>query len=85
MLDVRRLRVLRSVVTSGSIRSAAANLGYTPSAVSQQIGVLEREVGLPLLEKAGRGIRPTAAGRLLAGHADEIMTKLAKPRTNWLT
>ncbi|HEX5115191.1 MAG TPA: LysR family transcriptional regulator [Pseudonocardiaceae bacterium] len=76
MLDVRRLRVLRSVVTSGSISAAAANLGYTPSAVSQQIGVLEREAGMPLLEKAGRGVRPTAAGRLLARHADEIMSRL---------
>lgn len=76
MLDVRRLRVLRSVVTSGSISAAAANLGYTASAVSQQIGVLEREAGIPLLEKAGRGVRPTAAGRLLARHADEIMSRL---------
>jgi DNA-binding transcriptional LysR family regulator len=76
MLDVRRLRVLRSVVTSGSISAAAANLGYTPSAVSQQIGVLEREAGIRLLEKAGRGVRPTVAGRLLARHADEIMSLL---------
>jgi DNA-binding transcriptional LysR family regulator len=76
MLDVRRLRVLRSVVTSGSISAAAANLGYTASAVSQQIGVLEREAGIRLLEKAGRGVRPTAAGRLLARHAEEIMGRL---------
>jgi DNA-binding transcriptional LysR family regulator len=68
--------VLRSVVTSGSISAAAANLGYTASAVSQQIGVLEREAGIPLLEKSGRGVRPTAAGRLLARHADEIMSRL---------
>ncbi|HVV25369.1 MAG TPA: LysR family transcriptional regulator [Pseudonocardiaceae bacterium] len=77
MLDVRRLRVLRSVVTSGSISAAAVNLGYTASAVSQQLGVLEREAGIRLLEKAGRGVRPTAAGRLLARHADEIMSRLA--------
>lgn len=77
MLDVRRLRVLRSVVTSGSISAAAANLGYTASAVSQQIGVLEREAGIRLLEKAGRGVRPTAAGRLLARHAEEIMSRLS--------
>jgi DNA-binding transcriptional LysR family regulator len=76
MLDVRRLRVLRSVVTSGSISAAAVNLGYTASAVSQQLGVLEREAGIRLLEKAGRGVRPTAAGRLLARHADEIMSRL---------
>lgn len=76
MLDVRRLRVLRSVVTSGSISAAAANLGYTPSAVSQQLAVLEKEVRIRLLEKAGRGVRPTAAGRLLARHADEIMSRI---------
>ncbi|HEX4724653.1 MAG TPA: LysR family transcriptional regulator [Pseudonocardiaceae bacterium] len=76
MLDVRRLRVLRSVVTSGSISAAAANLGYTPSAVSQQLAVLEKEVRIRLLEKAGRGVRPTAAGRLLARHADEIMGRI---------
>jgi DNA-binding transcriptional LysR family regulator len=77
MLDVRRLRVLRSVVTSGSISAAAVNLGYTASAVSQQLGVLEREAGIPLLEKAGRGVRPTTAGRMLARHADDIMARLA--------
>jgi DNA-binding transcriptional LysR family regulator len=76
MLDVRRLRVLRSVVTSGSISAAAANLGYTPSAVSQQLSVLEKEVCIRLLEKSGRGVRPTAAGRLLARHADEIMSRI---------
>ncbi|HEX3782358.1 MAG TPA: LysR family transcriptional regulator [Pseudonocardiaceae bacterium] len=77
MLDVRKLRVLRSVVTSGSVSAAAANLGYTPSAVSQQVAALEREAGTALLEKAGRGVRPTAAGSLLAEHAAEIMGQLA--------
>ena len=77
MLDVRKLRVLVSVVNSGSISAAAANLGYTPSAVSQQIAALEREAGAALLEKAGRGVRPTAAGNLLAEHAADIMARLA--------
>src|SRR5437660_120139 len=57
MLDVRRLRVLRSVVNSGSISAAAVNLGYTPSAISQQIAALEKEAGTALLEKVGRGVR----------------------------
>jgi DNA-binding transcriptional LysR family regulator len=69
MLDVRRMQLLRAVVTSGSLTSAAANLGYTPSAISQQLTVLEREAGMPLLERVGRGVRPTAAGRLLTEHA----------------
>ncbi|AUS80998.1 LysR family transcriptional regulator [Actinoalloteichus sp. AHMU CJ021] len=72
MLDVRRLQTLRAVITTGSITSAATNLGYTPSAVSQQIGTLERETGSALLERVGRGVRPTAAGRLLAEHAATI-------------
>jgi DNA-binding transcriptional LysR family regulator len=81
MLEVRRLNLLRVVVTSGSITAAARNLGYTPSAVSQQIALLEKEAGLPLLERVGRGVRPTAAGRLLAGHAGVISQTLAEAET----
>lgn len=78
MLDVRRMQVLLAVVTSGSITAAAKNLGYTPSAVSQQLATLEREAGLPLLERIGRGVRPTAAGTLLAEHAEVLGAHLAK-------
>lgn len=78
MLDVRRLQVLRAVITSGSISAAARNLGYTPSALSQQLSVLEREAGLSLLERIGRGVRPTAAGTLLSEHAEVVCTQLAK-------
>lgn len=81
MLDVRRLQVLRAVVTSGSVTAAAANLGYTPSAVSQQIGVLEKEAGIALLERFGRGVRPTAAGRLLTEHAAVIGRQVAEAET----
>ncbi len=72
MLDVRRMQVLRAVVSSGSVTAAAAHLGYTPSAVSQQVAALEKEAGIALLERVGRGVRPTAAGRLLTGHAAVI-------------
>lgn len=78
MLDVRRLQVLRSVVTSGSVSAAATALGYTPSAVSQQVAALERQAGTALLERAGRGVRPTAAGLLLAEHAAAIERRLAE-------
>ncbi|AHI01493.1 LysR family transcriptional regulator [Kutzneria viridogrisea] len=78
MLDVRRMQVLRAVVTSGSISSAATNLGYTPSAISQQISTLEREAGVALLEKAGRGVRPTAAGKLVTDYAADIAEKLSE-------
>lgn len=72
MLDVRRMQVLRAVVTSGSVSAAASNLGFTPSAISQQLSTLEKEAGTPLLEKAGRGLRPTPAGTLLAERAGRI-------------
>ena len=81
MLDVRRMQILRAVVTSGSVTAAAAHLGYTPSAISQQVGVLEREAGIVLLERTGRGVRPTAAGRLLTGHAAVISRNLAEAET----
>jgi DNA-binding transcriptional LysR family regulator len=52
--------------------AAAAHLGYTPSAVSQQVAALEKEAGIALLERVGGGVRPTAAGRLLTWHAAVI-------------
>ncbi|TWE11465.1 LysR family transcriptional regulator [Rudaeicoccus suwonensis] len=78
MLDVHRLRVFRSVVASGSVQAAATHLGYTPSAVSQHITQLQRETGLTLFEKVGRGIAPTAAGRLLASESDQAIDALAR-------
>ena len=77
-MDVHRLRVFRSVVASGSVQAAADHLGYTPSAVSQHINQLQRETGLALFEKAGRGIAPTAAGRLLARESEDAMGALAR-------
>jgi DNA-binding transcriptional LysR family regulator len=76
MLDARRLQVLKAVVDAGSITAAAAFLGYTPSAVSQSISALEREAKTPLFEKAGRGIRPTQAGVVLAQHAGAVAHQL---------
>jgi len=78
MLDVHRLRVFRSVVASGSVAAAAANLGYTPSAVSQHVTALQRETGLTLIERVGRGVRPTAAGLALAVQADGVLARLGE-------
>lgn len=75
------MQVLRAVVDSGSVTAAAARLGYTPSAVSQQIGALEKEAGTALLERVGRGVRPTAAGLLLTGYADAIGRQVAEAET----
>jgi DNA-binding transcriptional LysR family regulator len=78
MLDIQRLRVFRAVVASGSVQSAADHLGYTPSAVSQQLSALQRETGLVLFEKAGRGITPTPTARVLAAESEEVMDGLAR-------
>jgi DNA-binding transcriptional LysR family regulator len=73
MLTNRLLAVHQGVLREGSITGAAAILGYTVSAVSEQVRRLEAEAGSALFEKVGRGVRPTAAGLLLAVHADRIL------------
>ncbi len=73
MLDVGKLRILRAVVASGSVTDTAHRLGYTPSTVSQHIHTLEREVGFSLIERVGRGIRPTPAGIELARASGEVL------------
>lgn len=78
MLDVQRLRVFRAVVASGSVQAAAIHLGYTPSAVSQHLSALQKETGLVLFEKAGRGIAPTASARVLAAEREELMESLSR-------
>jgi DNA-binding transcriptional LysR family regulator len=78
MLDVHRLRVFRSVVASGSVQAAATNLGYTPSAVSQHVSALQRETGLTLVTRVGRGIAPTGAGRALATEIDGVLSRLGE-------
>jgi DNA-binding transcriptional LysR family regulator len=76
MLDAIRLRSFRAVVAAGSIRGAAANLGYTSSAVSQHLAVLQSETGLALVDRVGRGIRPTEAGRALAAESGAVLEHL---------
>jgi DNA-binding transcriptional LysR family regulator len=76
MLDVKRLRILREVVTQGSFSAAADALYMSQSAVSQQIATLEREVGMKLLERTREGTVPTDAGRTLVDHADAAIARL---------
>jgi DNA-binding transcriptional LysR family regulator len=78
MLDVRRLRTLREVALHGTIRAAAESLSFTPSAVSQQLSTLERELGCELLERRGRSVHLTAAGRVLVDHAETILAQLSE-------
>ena len=76
MLDVRRLRVLHAVSAYGSVTAAAAALGYSAPAVSQQLAALEREVGMRLTERAGRGVELTPAADILVGHTDALLARL---------
>src|SRR6201981_3025507 len=73
MLDIRRLRMLHEFATRGSIARTADALGYTPSAVSQQLAVLAREAGAQVLERTARSAGLTDAGRRLAIHAERIL------------
>jgi DNA-binding transcriptional LysR family regulator len=72
MIDLRRLHVLRMLDEHGTVTAAAAALHLTPSAVSQQIRLLGRDLGVELLERVGRGVRLTARARALLGHADRL-------------
>ncbi|MFF3016689.1 LysR substrate-binding domain-containing protein [Streptomyces sp. NPDC057939] len=76
MLDVRRLRLLRELARRGTIAAVAEALSFSPSAVSQQLGVLEREAGLPLLERTGRRVRLTPAAQNLVRHAEVVLERL---------
>ena len=78
MLDVRRLRLLRELAHRGTIVAVAQALAFTPSAVSQQLSALEREAGLPLLERSGRRVVLTPAGRNLVGHAEAVLEQLER-------
>jgi DNA-binding transcriptional LysR family regulator len=74
-LDLRRLRLLHELNERGTIAAVADALQFTPSAVSQQLAVLEREAGVPLLEPAGRGVRLTDPALVLAAHARELLDR----------
>ncbi|MFD2766218.1 LysR substrate-binding domain-containing protein [Micromonospora eburnea] len=73
-LDLRRLRFLREFEERGTLAAVAAALGYSPSTVSQQLAILEKDAGTPLFEKAGRGVRLNDAGHLLAQHARVLLS-----------
>ncbi len=82
MLDLHRLRLLQEFAARGSIARTAAVLGYTPSAVSQQLAALEREAGIALLDRSARRAELTDAGRRLAGHAERILAMVEEAETD---
>jgi DNA-binding transcriptional LysR family regulator len=81
MLDLQRLRVFRAIVATGSVSGAATSLGYTPSAVSQHLSALQRETGLVLVERRGRGIEPTSVGVAFADELGSVFERLAQVET----
>ncbi|MER6953884.1 MULTISPECIES: LysR family transcriptional regulator [unclassified Streptomyces] len=81
-IDLRRLTVLREVQRRGSLARAAEALHLTPSAVSQQLAALARELGVPLTERDGRGVRLTGQARVLLAHADVIAAQLERARAD---
>lgn len=82
-MDVKRLAVLRELAERGTVAAVAEEMNVTPSAVSQQLKLLEREAGVPLLEPSGRGVRLTAAGRRLAETATEVAVAIARAEAGW--
>jgi molybdate transport repressor ModE-like protein len=75
-LDSHALRIVRAVADHGSITRAAQVLGYSQPAISQHLKRLEARLGMPVVTRAGRGVRLTEAGRVLARHAGTVTTAL---------
>jgi DNA-binding transcriptional LysR family regulator len=80
-MDLKRLRFLREVAERGTITAAAEALAYTPSAISQQISILEQEMGTALLERQGRNVALTPAGRVLVDHTSAVFDAVEKATT----
>ncbi len=76
MLDLHRLWLLREFAQRGTIHAVATALGYSPSAVSQQLTKLQSEVGVPLLERSGRRLHLTPQAQILVGHTDAVLSRL---------
>lgn len=85
MLDLHRLTLLRGVKLHGSMSAAARELGYSHSAISQQLGVLEKETGVILLEKVGRNVKLTPAGEELVRNTDAILAAIERAESDLAT
>ena len=83
--DLRKVRILRELSERTTITATAEALHLTPSAVSQQVAALSREVGAPLLVRYGRGVRLTPQARLLLGHAALLNAQMERARADMLS
>jgi DNA-binding transcriptional LysR family regulator len=77
MLDLRRLQVFHAVATRRSFSAAALALSYTQSSVSESVAALERELGVTLLDRSSRPVRPTPAGEIVLAHAETLLGQAA--------
>ncbi|WP_165945696.1 LysR family transcriptional regulator [Micromonospora sp. KC606] len=81
MFDLRRLRLLSHFASLGTVSAVARSAQLTPSAVSQQLAALEKEIGMPLLERKGRQLTLTEAGRMLVSSAERIFGEVERAET----
>lgn len=84
-MDIGRLRALRELSARQTMAAVAGALHLTPSAVSQQIALLEQEAGVPLIERQGRGVRLTKAGEVLVEHTERMLTILDEAKSDLAT
>ncbi|HLV73145.1 LysR family transcriptional regulator [Actinomadura hallensis] len=78
MLDLHRLRLLRELKHRGTLAAVAEALSYSPSSISQQLSVLEKEAGVALLEPVGRRVRLTAQAEILVAHTEAVLERLER-------
>ncbi|MCL2734941.1 MAG: LysR substrate-binding domain-containing protein [Actinomycetia bacterium] len=76
--DLRKLQILRALHDTGTVTAAAAALRMTPSAVSQQLAALSKQIGTPVVEARGRGVRLTGAAQVLLRHAEVVFAQLER-------
>jgi len=79
-MDFKRLRILRELADRQTVGATAAAMNVTASAVSQQLKALQDELGVVLIERDGRGVRLTEAGKAMAGAAADVATAMARAR-----
>jgi DNA-binding transcriptional LysR family regulator len=82
-MDVNQLALLRELAERGSVTEVAYALGKTPSAVSQQLRTLQRQMGTVLVERVGRGVRLTDAGQALAESSVRVAVAIAEAEATW--
>ena len=78
MLEIRRLRLLRELSIRGTIAEVSDALSYSPSSVSQQLSLLEKETGVKLLRKVGRRLQLTPQAEVLVAHTDELLDSMER-------